>query len=381
MRRMIAGLMAAGVMMASLTGCQATAGNSAVQTTAGSSAAQTTAAGQPESGIAAGSTAESENGGAAEGGSGAGDSRGALSGTITLYTSQPEEDAQKLIDGFNEKCPDIQVDVFRSGTEEVISKVLAEKQAESVLADVLLVADNVTFESLKEQNMLQPYQSPELQGIPADYIDKDHMYTGTKVITTGIVYNTELMDTPPQAFSDLAGESCRNQAIMPSPLYSGAAAYNLGVMTRTEGLGWEYFEGLKANGITVDKGNGAIQKAVVAGDKSCGILVDYMAVRSKNDGAPVEFVYPREGSPAVTEPIGIVNGTKHQELAQAFVDYVLSEDGQKLAAAIGYTPVKSGVQAPAGLNTIDQIQLMSQDTTTLYQQRDADKQAFSQLFQ
>ena len=228
-----------------------------------------------------------------------------VSGKITLYTSQPEEDAQKLIDGFNKECPDVTVDVFRSGTEEVVSKVLAEQTAGAVQADVLLVADSVTFETLKEQDMLLPYESPELKGIPEEYIDKDHMYTGTKVITTGIAYNTDLVKDAPKGFADLTGEAFKDAVIMPSPLYSGAAAYNLGVLSRNETLGWDFFQGLKDNGITVDKGNGAIQKAVVAGEKSCGILVDYMANRSKNDGAPVEFGYPEEGSPAITEPIGV----------------------------------------------------------------------------
>lgn len=139
---------------------------------------------------------------------------------------------------------------------------------------------------------------------------------------------------------------------MPSPLYSGAAAYNLGVLSRNETLGWDFFQGLKDNGITVDKGNGAIQKAVVAGEKSCGILVDYMANRSKNDGAPVEFVYPEEGSPAITEPIGVLKDSRNQEAAEAFVDFVLSDEGQELAASIGYTPVKEGVAAPEGLNPL-----------------------------
>ena len=149
-------------------------------------------------------------------------------------------------------------------------------------------------------------------------------------------------------------------------MYSGAAAYNLGVLSRNETLGWDFFQGLKDNGITVDKGNGAIQKAVVAGEKSCGILVDYMANRSKNDGAPVEFVYPEEGSPAITE---------------AFVDFVLSDEGQELAASIGYTPVKEGVAAPEGLKSIDQIKTISADTKELYSSRDADKEKFSEIFQ
>ena len=286
-----------------------------------------------------------------------------VSGKITLYTSQPEEDAQKLIDGFNKECPDVTVDVFRSGTEEVVSKVLAEQTAGAVQADVLLVADSVTFETLKEQDMLLPYESPELKGIPEEYIDKDHMYTGTKVITTGIAYNTDLVKDAP------------------SPLYSGAAAYNLGVLSRNETLGWDFFQGLKDNGITVDKGNGAIQKAVVAGEKSCGILVDYMAKRSKNDGAPVEFVYPEEGSPAITEPIGVLKDSRNQDAAEAFVDFVLSDEGQELAASIGYTPVKEGVAAPEGLKSIDQIKTISADTKELYSSRDADKEKFSEIFQ
>ena len=280
-----------------------------------------------------------------------------VSGKITLYTSQPEEDAQKLIDGFNKECPDVTVDVFRSGTEEVVSKVLAEQTAGAVQADVLLVADSVTFETLKEQDMLLSYESPELKGIPEEYIDKDHMYTGTKVITTGIVYNTDLVKDAPKGFADL------------------------GVLSRNETLGWDFFQGLKDNGITVDKGNGAVQKAVVAGEKSCGILVDYMANRSKNDGAPVEFIYPEEGSPAITEPIGVLKDSKNQEAAEAFVDFVLSDEGQELAASIGYTPVKEGVDAPEGLKSIDQIKTISSDTKELYSSREADKEKFSAIFQ
>lgn len=168
---------------------------------------------------------------------------------------------------------------------------------------------------------------------------------------------------------------------MPSPLYSGAAAYTVGVMSRTQGLGWEFFRNLKQNGITVDKGNGAVQKAVVSGDKACGIIVDYMANRSKKDGAPVEFVYPREGSPAITEPVGMLKTAKNKKAAQAFIDFVLSEKGQQLASNLGYTPVKEGVAAPGGLKSIAGITAMDVDIKTLYQSREADKTQFSTIFQ
>src|SRR5690554_6080290 len=107
---------------------------------------------------------------------------GGVSGTLDFYTSQPDTDATAPVNAFNEQHPDVDVNVFRSGTEEVIGKVLAEEQAGDVQADVLLVADSVTFEGLKEQDLLQPYESGELEAIPEDFVDPDHTYTGTKVM-------------------------------------------------------------------------------------------------------------------------------------------------------------------------------------------------------
>lgn len=311
----------------------------------------------------------------------AGNSQDQAKGSITLYTSQPEQDAQKLIEAFNKKYPDIKVNVFRSGTEEVVSKLLAEKQTGKIQADVLLAADAATFESLKQQDMLLSYASPELKGIKAEFYDKDNTYTGTKIISTGIIYNTKMVQEKPASFMDLTKPEYKDSIIMPSPMYSGAAAYNIGVLTRTNGLGWEYFKALKDNGVRVDKGNGNILKAVVDGQMKAGMVVDYMALRSKAKGAAVDFVYPTEGSLIITEPVGILKATQNAALAKKFVDFILSEEGQKTTAEIGYTPIKSGVKAPEGFKTVDELKNLTFDISTLVNERNADKEKFSTIFQ
>lgn len=304
-----------------------------------------------------------------------------VSGDLTLYTSEPEEDIQKLIEAFNKKCPDVNVNVYRSGTEEVISKLQAEQQAGSPQADVLLAADAATFETLKSEDMLEAYASPELSGIDKAFYDADHTYAGTKVIATGIMYNTDTVKTAPASFADLKKTEYKDQVDMPSPLYSGAAAYNAGVFSRTDGLGWDWYQALKDNGAIVEKGNGTVQKSVVSGQRGVGIIVDYMAVRSKNEGSPVDFVYPSEGSPVITEPVGIIKGTKHEAAAKAFVDFVLSEDGQKATAEIGYTPIRSGVDAPKGLKSVDELKILDGGgLSTLVKSRDADKEQFGKIF-
>ncbi|WP_421617272.1 extracellular solute-binding protein [Brevibacillus sp. TJ4] len=302
-----------------------------------------------------------------------------VEGTLTFYTSQPDADAAALIEAFTKQYPDVKVDLFRSGTEEVISRLQAEAQAGQVKADLLLVADAPTFASLKKQDLLLSYKSPEAEGIPADLKDPDGAYTGTKVMATVLAVNTSKVTTLPDSWQVLTSAETAGKTIMPSPLYSGAAAYNVGVLTRQSDFGWEFFEKLKANQVMVTQGNGAVLKSVAGGEKDYGIVVDYLVANAKKDGSPVDLIYPKEGVPVITEPVGILKDSANPEAAKAFVDFVLSEEGQKLAASLGYTPIREGVPAPNGLKALDQIKVLSADTNELEASREEDKKKFGEM--
>ncbi|MCM3174553.1 ABC transporter substrate-binding protein [Paenibacillus sp. MER 99-2] len=303
-----------------------------------------------------------------------------VSGKLSFYTSQPEEDATKLISAFNKKYPDVDVSVFRSGTEEVTAKIQAERQAGKTQADVLLLADAVTFENLKQEDLLLSYKSPELSKIPSDLVDPDGMYSGTKVMATVLATNTQKVTSAPTSWSALTAAESKDASIMPSPLYSGAAAYNIGVFSRTDGFGWDFLKQIKDNGISVIKGNGAVMKAVASGEKSYGVVVDYLVAREKAKGSPVELTYPTEGVPIITEPIGIMKDAANVPAAQAFVDYILSDEGQQLSAEIGYSPIREGIAPPEGLKSVSEMNILSGDPSKLAADREADKQQFIQVF-
>jgi iron(III) transport system substrate-binding protein len=300
--------------------------------------------------------------------------------SLTLYTSQPDEDVQTLTKAFTKKYPEIKVNVFRSGTEEVVSKVMAENQSGRIQADVLLVADVVTFEILKRQNLLEAYQSPETKKIGAQFIDPNHMYTGTKIIASILAVNTRNAKKIPNSWTVLSDPASKNQGVMPSPLYSGAAAYTLGILVREKSFGWNFYQKLKSNNIAIVQGNGAAMKAVASGDKTYGMVVDYMVARAKQDGSPVELVYPKEGVTAVTEPVGIVKNTPNAASARKFIDFVLSVEGQQIAAGQNYTPVRKDVKAPEGLKNASQIKVLDSPVSDLFNTRDEEKKKFSDLF-
>lgn len=302
------------------------------------------------------------------------------SGSLTFYTSQPDADAEALVEGFNEAYPDIDVSIFRSGTEEVVSRILAENEAGAIQADVLLLADSVTFEGLKEYDLLMPYESSEINAIPSDFIDPDHMYTGTKIMPTVLAYNTNLVQDIPTSWDVLTSQEAFGKTTMPSPLYSGAAAYNTGVLSRTDGFGWEFFEALSENEATIVQGNGGVVQAVAGGDSAYGMVVDFVAANAQQQGSPIDLIYPEEGVPVITEPIGITAETENEEAAKAFIDFVLSAKGQELSVEIGYTPIRDGVAPPEGLQSAADVDVLSSDLSDLLNTRESDKEQFRTIF-
>jgi iron(III) transport system substrate-binding protein len=301
------------------------------------------------------------------------------SGKLVLYTSQPERDAGQTVAAFRKANPAVDVEVFRSGTTEVMGKLAAEFAGGQPKADVLLIADAASMESLKRDGRLMAYPGAQVAGLAQGSFDPDKTYFGSKLITTGIAVNTAATNRP-KSWADLAKPEYKGKIAMPSPLYSGAAAIMLGTMSTRPDLGWPYFEKLKAGEAVAVRGNGAVLTAVANGEKPYGVLVDFMAFNAKAKGSPIDFVFPAEGLPAVTEPVAMLKTTQNPAAARAFIDFILSDDGQKLAVSMGYIPARASVGMPPWLPSGTRINLMPTDIASVVQANSANLKRFSDLF-
>ena len=126
-------------------------------------------------------------------------------GKLVLYTSQPERDAAQTVAAFKRVHPGVEVEIFRSGTTEVMAKLAAEFAAGQPKADVLLLADAASMETLKKADRLLPYPEAKLAGFDAAAYDAGKTYFGSKLITTGIAVNTAAKSRP-ASWADLAKE-------------------------------------------------------------------------------------------------------------------------------------------------------------------------------
>ncbi|MBZ5488511.1 ABC transporter substrate-binding protein [Halomonas aquamarina] len=299
--------------------------------------------------------------------------------TLTLYTSQPQSDAQQTVDAFMEAHPEIEVEWVRDGTTRLMTRLRSELSAGVSNPDVLLIADSMTMESLKRDGHLQAYESAEREAFEPETFDPQGYYYGTKLITTGIVYNTGA-EARPTRWQDLLEPEYEGLVTMPSPLYSGAALIHMAAITENPELAEDYYERLRDNRVEAQSGNGGVFNAVAAGTKAYGIVVDFLPIREAAKGSPVEFVFPEEGVSAVTEPVAIMEGAQNVDAARKFVDFVLSQAGQELVSRQGYLPARGGVAAPEGFPERESIELMPVDINQALDQEEALKARFSELF-
>ncbi len=302
-----------------------------------------------------------------------------VSGKLVLYTSQPNADAQQTVDAFTAKHPDVEVEWFRDGTTKVMAKLRAEFEAGQPQPDVLLIADMVTMEGLEAEGRLMAYPEADVSAYDPAIMDDEGHYFSTKLITTGIVYNTAA-EMVPASYQDLLKPEAKGRIAMPSPLTSGAATIHMAALTAHPDLGWALYEGLAEQGANPEGGNGGVYRAVAGGEKLYGFVVDFLPIREKANGAPVEFVFPEEGVSAVTEPVAILSTAQNPDAAKAFVDFLLSPEGQQLAADQGYLPAHPDVTPPEGFPARSEIRLIAFDPARALADDQANKERFLEIF-
>jgi iron(III) transport system substrate-binding protein len=302
------------------------------------------------------------------------------SGRLMVYTSQPSGQIAKVVEAFNKTHPKVQVSLYRSGTTEVMNRLQAEFTAGRAQADVVLVADAVATTQLKDDGRLLTYAKAPADKVPAALIDPDKTFFGTKLITTGIVYNTKLVSAAPASWHDLLAPAVASKTIMAHPLYSGAAVIHVGTFAQQKDFGWRYFERLARGGAIAAKGNGAVIEAVARGEKAYGVIIEYMAFNAQWKGSPVSFVFPQEGVTAITQPVAILKTAKNVEAARAFVDWQLSEEAQHQSVSQGYFPIFDGVAPPKGYPPVSSLRIMSGDLRDILAKDEDNKKRFTDLF-
>jgi iron(III) transport system substrate-binding protein len=309
---------------------------------------------------------------------GVSNSLGAPEGKIALYTSVPQPIADKIQADFTAKYPAINLVIFRAGTSAVVAKLMTEKAAGSIMADLIWVAEPSTYEDFKDQDLLLKFTPEEAQAVPAQMKDPDGYYYAGRLMNMIIGYHAGI-PSPPKGWKDLLNPAFKGKAGFPTPLNSGAAEAT--VRSLADIYGWKFFEEFKANGGKQVKNNSSARDMLSTGELSVGVLLDYMVRGAKKKGSPIDYIWPEDGAVFIPSPIGILKSSKNPDAAVAFVNYLISKEGQQTLVKKGnFYPVRADVKSPANAPGLDTIKTLPTNWKSVRENRQETKDKWSALF-
>ena len=302
-------------------------------------------AGAASTGSAALSAASSPS--AASPSSGSSIPTAAPTGTITLYTSVQQPVVDPILAAFKAAQPGVTVELFRAPTGELSARMAAEQRDGQIQGDVLWLTDPLSMQAWASQDVLLPW-TPE-HAAALDETDQTETFWASRVINMVIVRGTEA--TPAAAdWADLTDPGLRDAVALPDPAFAGSAFGALGYFGLAPEYGMGFYQRLRDNGVVQVKSPDEVTTGVAEGRFKAGITLDSSARAAVTKGSPVELVWPTSGAIAMYGPVGVVAGSKNEAAARAFVEFLLSPDGQRVLGEAGQEPIlpDSGGPAPGG---------------------------------
>ena len=211
--------------------------------------------------------------------------------------------------------------------------------------DIFFGGGTDNYLRLSNNGWLNAYKLPEpqlaqmtqaFQGIPL--YDAEHQWYGAALSSFGIMHNEELREMlslpKVKTWRDLGDVALLGKIGAADPRESGSAHMVYEIILQT--LGWdEGFALLTKLGGNVrgfSAGANAIPTDVVAGQVIYGLAIDFYAYgQIAVVGADkIQYVVPADGAVVTADPIAILKGAPNLSVAEKFLEFVLSEDAQKL---------------------------------------------------
>ncbi|MDT0569789.1 extracellular solute-binding protein [Streptomyces sp. DSM 3412] len=282
-------------------------------------------------------------------------------GKLTVYSNLGDENMAPIVRDFKKKYDFIKtVSVNELDSDELFQKTLSENAAGSSPADVLISSAATAWSdfSAREDTVLE-YKSPELKELGESAELLPSVYSLSQDPMT-IAYNTSLMETPPTTLTDFAkivtGDEAKykNKVTVRDP--EGSFGFTV-TRALTEGNpeAWKDLE--KILPLTrPETSSGTQLEKIVAGEYTAGFLISaspaYPVV--EDSAGLVKIVFPKDGTVVLPRGMGIAAEAPHPATSKLFMDFALSEEGQRAVAEGGLASYRDGVKGE-GLHTYQEV--------------------------
>jgi len=257
----------------------------------------------------------------------------------------------KIIPAFEAKTGAKVVYVPGNSTDTVAKLVAQKGKSDLSLA---IVDDGPMYQAL-EQNLCAPleavaavkdvYRAARMPGDKA---------VGFGFYATGLAYNKDVFAKhgwkAPTSWNDLADPKYKGKVAMGSISSYGMLALPMlaranGGSEERIGPGFDAMAKVAPNVLAWENSSAKMAQMLQTGEVALAVWGSSRVQAVVDQGAPVAFVYPKEGAAAGLVTACVVNGAPQPKLARALLEEILSPGGQTVLAQVtGFGPTNSKVR-------------------------------------
>ncbi|MEX0886626.1 MAG: extracellular solute-binding protein [Phycisphaeraceae bacterium] len=228
----------------------------------------------------------------------------------------------------------IGIDLFFGGGDfehnQLARGITIERDGEQVRIP-LLVAPKLAPNALDEAFLTRFIGSSPLY-------HEDGRWIGTALASFGIVYNRDvlrMLDLPePQTWADMAAPRYQGWIALADPSHSGSIAATYNIIIRRTGWneGWRTMRQVFANARYFTSGASKVPVDVSKGEAAAGMCIDFYGRFQAGavGGDRVGYVDPAGMTAITADPVAILRGAPNRELADQFVNWMITREAQRL---------------------------------------------------
>lgn len=263
---------------------------------------------------------------------------------LTVYTAIEAVDLDRYKATFEKAHPDITINWVRDSTGVMTAKLLAEK--DNPQADVVWGLAATSLLLLKSEGMLEPYQPKGVEALDKKFVDNDTppSWVGMDAYVAALCYNTvegqKLGLTAPTSWADLTKPEYKGHIVMPNPNSSGTGFLDVSGWMQMFGeqKAWDYMDKLHENIAAYTHSGSKPCKMAGAGETVIGVSFEFPGAKAKTAGAPIDILFPSEGSGWEAEATAIIAGSANMDAAKTLVDWSVTKEANEMYNA-GYAVV------------------------------------------
>ena len=294
--------------------------------------------------------------------------RGGCSGpseSVVVYTALDEIYSRPILDAFTADTG-IEVravyDTEAAKTTGLVTRL--RNEVNRPRCDVFWNNEVAQTILLKEAGVLEPYVPPTAAPIPDKFKDPEGYWTGFAARARVIIYNTDLMETPPTSIHDFLRPEYKGKAAIALPLFGTTATHAAALFA-----GWgeekalQFFKDLQANDVAFVAGNSVVRDAVARGEYPFGLTDTDDANGAVEDGLPAQWLLPDQdglGTLLIPNTVALVRGGPNPEAGKRLMEYLLMPPVEDRLAKVRslQIPLNPGISVPDRVPSIAAIKTM-----------------------